>query len=201
MIIGLTGSYGSGKTTVTDMFRTMGERIIDADRIAHEVVEPSLPAYHDIVNEFGKDILRDDGSIDRKKLRTIIFNDPAKRERLNAITHPRIRDVEQSLLEQWKNEPLVIFNVPLLFENNLERLVDTVIVVWLSDDIRFKRVQQRDSVDREMMERILASQLSQDEKCKRADFIIDNSGTLTETFKQVQDIVKKIYAEHSSGKG
>ena len=201
MIIGLTGSYGSGKTTVTDMFRTMGARIIDADRIAHEVVEPSLPAYHDIVNEFGKDILRDDGSIDRKKLRTIIFNDPAKRERLNAITHPRIRDVEQSLLEQWKNEPLVIFNVPLLFENNLERLVDTVIVVWLSDDIRFKRVQQRDSVDREMMERILASQLSQDEKCKRADFIIDNSGTLTETFKQVQDIVKKIYAEHSSGKG
>lgn len=197
MIIGLTGSYGSGKTTVTDMFRTMGARIIDADQIARQVVEPSLPAYHDIVNEFGRGILRDDGSLDRKQLREIVFNDPEKRKRLNAITHPRIREVEISLLEQWKSEPLVIFSVPLMFENGLESRVDAVIVVSLSDDIRYQRVRRRDSIDREMMERILASQMSQDEKCKRADFIIDNSGTITETLKQVQDIVRKIYAEHS----
>jgi len=129
MIIGLTGSYGSGKSVVTEMFRQCGARIIDADEIAREVVQPGTPAFGEIIKEFGSSVIKSNEQLDRKALSDIIFNNPEKRQRLNEITHPRIRVRELALLDKWKDEPLVVLSVPLLLENNLDQYVDKVVVV------------------------------------------------------------------------
>lgn len=192
MILGLTGTFGSGKTTVAEMFRTLGARIIDADKIAREIVEPSLPAYHEIVREFGKEVVEENGHLNRQKIRNIIFKDPEKRKRLNEIMHPKIREVEMELLNQWKNEPLVVLNVPLLLENKLERYVDKVVVVSIDNQTRIERLKKREPISEEEIHRILASQLSDEEKIARADFVIDNSKSLKETFQQVQQIIKQL---------
>ncbi len=195
MIIGLTGSYGSGKTTVAEMFQTLGARIIDADIIARDIVEPSLPAYHDIVEEFGKEVVCDDGTLNRRKIREIIFNDAEKRKRLNQITHPRIRQEEYALLEKWKHEPLVVFNVALLFENNLAPRVDVTVVVTVSDEKRIERLKKRDNRGADSIRKVLDAQMPEHEKIKRADFIIDNNGTFEETFHQVRSLAQQFAAQ------
>ena len=192
MILGLTGTFGSGKTTVAEMFRTLGARIIDADKIARDIVEPSLSAYHEIVSEFGKEVIMENGHLNRQKIRDIIFDDPEKRKRLNEIMHPKIRQVEMELLNQWKDEPLVVFNVPLLFENKLEKYVDKVLVVRVDHQTRIERLQKREPISKEQIRRILESQMSDEEKIARADFVIDNSRSIRETFQQVQQLIKQL---------
>lgn len=193
MIIGLTGSYGSGKTTVTEMFRTLGARIIDADAIAREIVEPSMPAYHEIVAEFGNEVVLENSQLNRQRIREIIFTNPRKRQRLNEIMHPKIRQVELELLEKWRNEPLVVFSVPLLLENKLEKYVDKVVVVTVSEQKRIERLQrQQKKLSKAEIRRILSAQMPEKEKVKRADFVIDNNGLLKETFQRVRQIVKEL---------
>ncbi len=192
MIIGLTGSYGSGKTMVTEMFRTLGARIIDADVIAREIVQPTMTAYHEIVAEFGKEVVQEDGQLNRRKIKEIIFAQPELRQKLNQIMHPRIREIELERLRDWQTEPLVVLSAPLLLENRLDQYVDKVVVVTVSDEKRIERLKKRDNVTEEEINRVLAAQMPEAEKIKRADFVIDNSGTLEETFKMVQQIVKQL---------
>lgn len=192
MKIGLTGSYGSGKTTVTEMFRTLGARIIDADVIAREIVQPTMPAYHEIVAEFGNEVVQEDGQLNRRKIKEIIFVKPELRQKLNQIMHPRIREIELERLREWKTEPLVVLSAPLLLENRLDQYVDKVIVVTVSPEKRIERLKKRDNVTEEEINRVLAAQMPEAEKIKRADFVIDNSGTLEETFKRVHQIVKQL---------
>ncbi|MCX7765509.1 MAG: dephospho-CoA kinase [Candidatus Sumerlaeia bacterium] len=192
MIIGLTGSYGSGKTTVTEMFRTLGARIIDADVIAREIVEPTMPAYHEIVAEFGNEVVQENGQLNRRKIKELIFSRPALRQKLNQIMHPRIREIELERLREWRTEPLVVLSAPLLLENQLDKYVDKIVVVTVSAEKRIERLQKRDNVTVEEINRVLAVQMPEAEKIKRADFVIDNSGTLEETFKSVQQLVKQL---------
>lgn len=188
MILGLTGSFGSGKSAVADMFKELGAVIIDADAIAREVAEPGGSAYKDIVDFFGEEILNPDKTLDRKKIAGIVFNDKEKLDKLNSIVHPRVREKEMALMDEYKNRPVVIFMVPLLFENGLEKSVDLVICVVVKDAIRFKRLSENRKISLQEIENRLKNQLPQEEKVLRSDFVIENSGSLENTREQVKQL-------------
>jgi dephospho-CoA kinase len=191
-VIGLTGSFGSGKTTVAELFERAGARIIDADRIARQVVEPGAPALKQIAELVGPDVLTAEGRLDRVALAERVFRDEALRRRVNAIVHPRVREEEERLLEHWRAEPLVVLNVPLLLENRMESLVDYVVVVVVDEAARFERVRARGGLTDEQIRARLAAQMPQEEKIARADFVIDNSGTREETQRLVYHLIKQL---------
>ena len=192
MIIGLTGSLGSGKNTVAQMFEEMGNAIvIDADLIARQVQQPGGGAYEEIVQTFGPDVILPDGSgLDRKKLAARVFSSAEKLARLNAIVHPRVRDEEKRLLALHGGERLVVLNVALLLENTMNDLVDRVVVVTVSEAKRRQRLFERSGMSPEEVERRLAAQMPQEEKVRRADDVIDNDAGLDATRKQVRDLLK-----------
>lgn len=191
-VIGLTGSFGSGKTTVAEMFRRAGAKVIEADEIARQVVEPGSPALKEIVDLLGQQILQADGRLNRALLAERLFGDEALRRRVNAIVHPRVREIELQQLEQWRNEPLVVLCVPLLLENQMERLVDRVVVVTVDDRVRVERLKDRDGLTEGQIAARLRAQMPQAEKVARADFVINNSGSLDETQRQVEDVLKEV---------
>ena len=194
-VIGLTGSFGSGKTTVAEMFRHAGARVIDADSIARDVVEPGSPALQEIVDQVGPDILRSDGSLDRKALAEKVFGNSDLRRQINRIIHPRVREIELRQLEQWRDAPLVVLCVPLLLENRMEHLVDSVVVVTVDPQSRYQRLWKRGRLGRDQVDARLAVQMAQEEKIERADYVIDNSGTRKETEQQVRELIQKLSPE------
>ncbi|MCX8036096.1 MAG: dephospho-CoA kinase [Candidatus Sumerlaeia bacterium] len=191
-VIGLTGSFGSGKTTVAEMFRRRGARIIDADAIARQLVEPGSPALQEIVDLLGQPILQPDGRLNRAAVAERVFADESLRQRLNAILHPRIRAIEEEQLAQWRNEPLVVLSVPLLLENRMEHLVDCVVVVAVDEAVRAERLRRRDGLTDAQIAARLKAQMPQEEKIARADYVIYNSGSLEETERQVEELVRRI---------
>jgi len=192
MILGLTGSYGSGKSTVAEMMKTLGAVIIDADDIAREVVQPGQPALQEIEKAFGNQILQPDGHLDRPALARLVFHSPEKRRLLESIIHPRIRERELALLHHYRHHPLVVLNVPLLFENRMESLCDFTCVVTVNQNERHKRLRHRDGVTHQQIRQRLQAQMPQKEKAKRADFIINNSHSLDDTRRQVETIIDSI---------
>jgi dephospho-CoA kinase len=198
MIIGLTGNIASGKTEVAKIFEELGAKIIDADEIAREVVEPGEAAWQEIVEEFGSDILNSDGSINRKKLGGIIFNDHRKREQLNRITHPRIMTKIKETIDNYKkqNAKLVIVEAALIVEKGgLLSLIDGLIVVSTDEETQIKRIMTRDGLQRDEALSRIESQMPISEKTKHATYIIDNSESLEETRKQVEEVWEKITTE------
>lgn len=175
--------------------------MIDADEITRQVQQPGGAAYDEIVREFGQGILASDGTIDRRKLGQLVFNDYQKLQRLNEIVHPKVRTEELRLLELYRQRPLVVFMVPLLFENGLERLVDAVMVVVTRDDVRRQRLRQRNGWSDSEIDRRLAAQWPDEKKMSLADFVIDNSGSLEATREQVRAVLDKLsvfgYGERS----
>jgi len=200
-VIGLTGTYGCGKSTVSNAFKEKGFKVIDADQIARDVVQKGSKAYNSIVEVFGEEILDKDKNINRKKLASIVFSDDNALHTLNLIVHPEVRKEELRLLELYKNEPLVILDVPLLFENKMEHLVDAVIVVIINEKVRKERLMRRDKCSEEDIQKRLSHQMSQEEKAKRTDYIIDNSSSLKKTINQVNDILKKLDERFYNKKG
>lgn len=194
-IIGLTGNIASGKTEVAKIFEELGAKIIDADRIAREVVKPGERAWREIVDEFGSGILESDRSINRKKLGGIVFNDEKKREQLNRITHPRIMTKIKEAIDKYKREnaKLVIIEAALIVERGgLLNLIDELIVVWTHEETQIKRIMTRDGLRRDEALSRIKSQLPMPEKTKHATYIIDNSGSLRETRNQVEGVWEKI---------
>lgn len=193
LIIGLTGSIASGKSTVANMFAQMEIPIVDADLIAREVVEPGKPAYEQIVETFGREILETNKEIDRKKLGTLVFEDEHERKKLNDIVHPAIR---QEMLRQRddyikEGKQCVVMDIPLLFESNLFHFVEKVLVVYVDEQTQLQRLMNRDqSSEKEARQRI-DSQISLEEKAKQADAIIDNRGARDESLKQLKKILKE----------
>lgn len=174
-IIGLTGGIASGKSTVADMFADKGIQLVDADIVAREVVEPNSIGLHEIINHFGESILLDNKTLDRAKLREIIFNDSQEKAWLNGLLHPLIRqEMERQLTEI--NSTYGLFVVPLLFENRLEYLCDRILVVDVDKETQIRRTQERDAVSKVQVEKIIASQVSQEERLKKADDILVNDG-------------------------
>lgn len=170
-------------------------KIIDADAIARDVQSPGGAAYEEIVEAFGREILNDDGTIDRAKLAAIVFGDRTKLERLNAIVHPKVRARELALLQEYRNEPLVVLMVPLLLENKLQDWVDSVVVVVADEEVRRERLRRRSGWTDSEITRRSEAQMPDREKVRLADYVIDNSGTLDETRRQVKRMLASMKAQ------
>lgn len=201
MIIGLTGGIASGKSTVTDMFRSLGAYVVDADVWARRVVEVGSDGLREIVDAFGADVLHADGSLNRKALGAIIFADRHRREQLNAITHPRVRmgmkRETETYLDTHPGEP-VLWDVPLLFEGETHRLVDQTILVYASPQTQLKRLMARDGIDEMAAQSRITAQMPIDEKRALATYLIENEGELETTREQVQRVwtIIRDLAEH-----
>lgn len=197
IIAGITGTIGTGKSTVARMFQDMGAYVIDADELARKVVEPGKKAWQDIVGYFGQEVLNENKTINRQKLADIVFNNPEKLQKLNSFVHPEVLKEDQRLTEarkQFDPDGLIVKDIPLLLEANREiamLLVEKIIVVYASPEIQLKRLTTRGVKEADARNRIKA-QKPVTEKIKLADFVINNDGTLEETRQQVQKIYSQL---------
>jgi len=188
MNIGLTGGIACGKSTVAAMLEARGALLIDADKLAREVVEPGSPALAVVSQTFGQDILNGDGSLNRKRLGSIIFNDPGKRKELEGILHPPIRQLmleRMASAEASEPERLVVVDVPLLYESRLDGLFQRVMVVYVPETVQLERLIIRDRLSEEEARKRIEAQLSIERKKNMADIVIDNSRSREETERQV----------------
>ncbi|MEK9933991.1 MAG: dephospho-CoA kinase [Luminiphilus sp.] len=175
--VGITGGIGSGKTALTDWLSTQGIVVVDADLAARVVVEPGQPALAEIAAQFGQEYLLPDGQLDRAALRKLVFADDAKRQTLESITHPRIRD-ELTRQMAAAQSPYVVLSSPLLLESGQSEMVDLSVVVDVPEAVQIERTMARDQNDRALVEQIMAAQLDRATRISRADIVIDNSGSL-----------------------
>jgi len=188
-IIGLTGGIGSGKSTISELFIKKGIRVIDADIVYKELSKPGQILYNEIVNAFGNQILTTAGTIDFQKLGHWVFHDPSVREKLNAITHPVVKREVLSEARALKNQKLAVIVVPLLFESNFETFCDKTICVYVDLRTQISRVMSRDHVNRDMALLKILAQMPMKTKANKADYVIDNSFTMSETIRQFEDIL------------
>lgn len=194
---GLTGGIASGKTTVAALLAERGAYIVDFDRLAHQAEEPGGEAWQGIVNRFGRDVLTE-GSIDRKKLGTIVFNDPGALEELNSIVHPVVDSLWRARLAEivCKDErAIIISDVPLLFETGWDRKVNFVILVYISPAEQVRRLRARNGLSQQEAELRLKSQMPIDEKVPRADFVLNNEGPMEQAEEQVDVLWKRLRQE------
>ncbi len=197
MIIGLTGGIVGGKSTVASMFKDLGAKIVDADKLGHSVILPNKPAWKKIIKIFGKDILQNDLTIDREKLGKIVFTNQTLLKKLNEITHPEIIKLIKKEINLAKNkthnqEKILIIDAALIYEAKIDRLMDKIIVVYIDEDEQVKRLVKRNNLSKEEALQRIKSQMPMKEKVKMADYVIDNSNSLDETKKQVEKIWKKL---------
>ncbi|MEK4565875.1 dephospho-CoA kinase [Alkalihalobacillus sp. FSL R5-0424] len=192
MIIGLTGGIATGKSTVAAMIRQEGIPVVDADVIAREVMEIDGAAYHQVVQAFGRDILNEDGSINRAMLGERIFSNESMRLKLNAIVHPVVRSELVSKAEAYlrQGHEHVVMDIPLLYESELFHLVDKVLLVYVEPELQLERLMSRDQAGMEQARSRINAQMPIDEKVERADGVIHNHGTKEDTKDEVHRIVK-----------
>jgi len=189
LVVGLTGGIATGKSTVSDMLRNAGATIIDADEIARLVVQRDKPAYQQIVDAFGRDVLLPDGDIDRQKLGAIVFHDSAKKEALNCIVHPRvIAEIEERLqrIEAARPQTIAILDVPLLIEARMHENLTDIIVVYAPEEVQLRRLMTRNRFSREEALARIRAQMSIETKKKFATILIDNSGSIEHTRAQTR---------------
>lgn len=185
--IGITGSIASGKSEVTKYLKTKKYSVIDSDEISRKLMDEKK-VINQVVENFGKDLLIDN-KIDRKKLASIIFNDENKKELLNSIIHPLVKNKILKQIDEHATEDLIFIDVPLLFEAKFTDLVDYIIVVNVDENVQIERLMKRDNIDKEYAIKKINSQMPLSEKCKMANFIIDNSLDLCYTYKQIDEII------------
>jgi dephospho-CoA kinase len=192
-LVGLTGGIASGKSTVAAMLRDLGAAIVDADEAAHAVYEPGTPGFDAVVRAFGPEFVRD-GRIDRAKLGDLVFNDASARLRLNAIVHPLVRDwmAERTAEAVERGADVVVQDVPLLFENGLEGLFSSVVLVYAPRSVQLARLAEDRSMSPARANAIIAAQMPIEEKRRRAEHVIDNSGSQEETRAQVEQVWRKL---------
>jgi dephospho-CoA kinase len=191
MILGVTGGIGSGKSTVSQLLAERGACVIDADAISREIVEPGSPALTELIGVFGSGILHADGSLNRGGLAAAAFADPAGTARLNAIMHPRIAAVAAERLAA-SDASVVVYDMPLLVETGQQDLVDHVVVVDVPEDLQIARTVGLRGLQEEDVRRRIAAQASRDERIAVADTVVDNSGSLEQTARQVDRLWREI---------
>ncbi len=191
MIIGVTGSFGSGKTTVARILESFGARVIDADRIARSLIKPKTKIYKKIINTFGEDILNKNQNIDRRKLADIVFGNKGYLNRLNKIIHPQVIRIIKDQIET-KAPGFVVLDAPLLIEAGLLNLVDKLIVVRIDRRRQIDRLLRNSSLTKSEVLKRIKAQLPLQHKIRLADFVIDNRGTIRETRRQVKKILEEI---------
>jgi dephospho-CoA kinase len=195
-LIGLTGGIASGKSTVAALLRRFGAAIINADDLSREVVQPGRDAWKEIIDAFGPDILQEDKTLDRKKLRKIVFDNPEARKKLEAIIHPRVRALAERKISALAaaGSSIIVYEVPLLFENQIHLWLRPVIVVACDIETQKKRLLERDHLTELEAQQHLDAQMSLEEKRKLADYVIENDGNLEELEQQVRAVLQKIQA-------
>ena len=189
-IVGLTGGIGSGKSAVSERFKTFGITVVDADLASREVVKPGKPALEEIKNHFGESILNDEGNLHRRKLREIIVSDDKQRQWLESVLHPRIGEQVRKELE-ISSSVFTLYVAPLLLESNGHQICSRVLVVDVPIEIQISRTCSRDQVSIEQVEKIISSQISRKERLRKADDIISNDGTIEEMEAAVDKLHKK----------
>jgi len=203
-VIGLTGGIGSGKSTVADVLEQQGAVILDADKVGHEVYMPGRPAWQEIVDEFGDEVVAEDGTIDRKKLGAIVFADPKNLARLNNITHPRMKGMMREKLGKIENDgaDFAVLEAALLFEARWDDLADEVWVTVTPPEVAAQRTAERSGLPpAQVLERI-RSQMTNEERTSQADIIIDTDCPIEETraqaLKSWDDLQRRLHSRPSS---
>ncbi len=198
LLVGLTGGIASGKSLVARVFKDLGARLIDADRIVHELLETNRETQEDVVGHFGSSILSPDGSIDRRKLGELVFDDEEKRAWLNNCLHPKVFDAFQSQIRQMLGRPpdtVVILDAALLIETAYHRKMDRVVVVYAEPEQQIDRLMKRDNFTREQALVRIRSQMPLAEKRGHADYVIDNTGARERTERQAREVYSKLKQE------
>ena len=193
-VVGLTGGIATGKSTVSRMLAEAGARIIDADRLARDVVQPGQPAWQAVANHFGPAILQPDGQIDRQRLGALIFHDPGQKAALNRIVHPAVFEAmarHLAAIEKQAPHSVVILDVPLLFESGMHQDLTEVIVVYAPESVQLQRLMARDGLARVEAAARIGAQMAIEEKRRRASVVIDNSGDPEATRAQVQRLWRR----------
>lgn len=189
--IGLTGGIASGKSTVSTMLTQVGIPVVDADIASRKVVEKGMPALDDIVKAFGPDVVLENGELDRKALGAIIFKDETKRQTLNDIVHPRVREWMKNQVDGYEEEgePAIVLDIPLLIESSLKTWTDKVLLVYVTKPTQIERLMARDGISEEEALLKIHSQMSLDDKRAYADRIVTNEGQIEETRAQLFQIL------------
>ncbi len=197
LLVGLTGNIASGKSTVAQLLSERGATIIDADILARRAVEYGTPAYHKIVAQWGQAVLAPDNHLDRASLRRFVFSNPDQLEKLNSIVHPEVERLRERLVAdaRQRGDRIVVADIPLLFEKHMADRFDRIVLVDAPRPLRLERlVNDRGLRDTEAME-MIAAQMPADLKRARADFVIDNAGTLTQLEQRVEDVWSALLQE------
>ncbi|MDH5389458.1 MAG: dephospho-CoA kinase [Gammaproteobacteria bacterium] len=176
--IGLTGGIGSGKSTVAKIFSNLGITIIDADIIAHQLTQSGSDSFKEIKKLFGEKFINDNGELDRKKIAQTVFSNPSAKIALEEILHPKIKQRILQEIEKAHSSQYIILAIPLLLESDFTDLVDRTLVIDTNDDIRIKRIQQRDTRTEKQIREIMANQIDREHRLQRADDILNNNGNL-----------------------
>jgi len=193
--VGLTGSIGVGKSYVTSVLRELGCHTTDADQVAREVVAPGAAGLNAIVESFGSDVLMADGTLDRKKLGTVVFADESKRKLLNSILHPFIIARQDEIMRQWETrdpQGIGVIDAALMIESGGYERFDKIIVVHCRPEVQLERLMQRDGLSQEEAEQRIRSQMPQEEKLRFADFSIDASNGFEDTRRQTEEVFRKL---------
>jgi dephospho-CoA kinase len=195
LLVGLTGGIATGKSTVTALLASPSVRVVDADALAREVVEPGTPAYARIVAEFGRDVLQPDGRLDRARVGQIVFPDPAKRKWLESVTHPAIRARFERImadLERQGFDGILLWDAALLVESGGHKKMDKVVVVTTDPDTQLRRLTARDGSSEAAARARTASQMPLAVKARAGDYVIDNSGTREQTEARVREVYRAL---------
>jgi len=197
--LGLTGGIATGKSTVANYFRELGIPVIDADQIARKIVEPGMPALADIKNEFGADILLPNGELNRQKLGQIVFSDPAKLNKLNHFTHPRVHTMMKELSDEAEKQgaKAIVYEVPLLLETGNAMGAEKIIVVTVSPAMQLQRLMERDGLSQDEANKRINAQMPMSKKEELADYVISNAGSIEETKQQVDAILHALQLKNS----
>jgi len=208
-IVGLTGGIGSGKSTVSDYLISRGFHVLDADKISREIVLPGSDMLIRLAAEFGRDIILEDGSLDRKKLGEMVFSDPEKKKKLDGMMHTTILELIHERILQFREEAelsavaaadpeqiaryrVIFIDAPLLFETGLDKSVEEIWVIDADEETRIRRIMERDGLQREEILKRISSQMARDEKNRRADVILDNTGDPESLYRQIDQLLQKI---------
>ena len=200
--VGLTGSIAVGKSHVAGLLKELGCHVTDADEVARRVVEPGSEGLRAVVEAFGADVLRGDGTLDRARLAAVVFGDEEKRLRLNAILHPLIQAEQDAQLRLWESEDprgVGVVDAALLIESGGYRRFDKVVVVHCRPEAQLERLMRRNQLAREEAERRIRSQMPQAEKLRYADFAIDTSGDFADTRRQTEEVYRQLKALAEGG--
>ncbi|MDD5015077.1 MAG: dephospho-CoA kinase [Atribacterota bacterium] len=197
LIVGLTGGIVGGKSTIASMFRNLGAKIIDADKLGHSIILPDKPAWRKIVKLFGEDVLKGDLTIDRKKLGKIVFEDQVLLQKLNKITHPEIikiikKEINSARNKTYNQQKILMIDAALIYETKIDKFMDKIIVIYIDKDEQIKRLIKRNNLSKDEASQRIKSQMPVEEKVKMADYIIDNNNSLDKTKKQVVKIWEEL---------